>query len=178
MYHSGAAKACRGCGLVLSLDCYSPDRRNKDGLQGACKPCQRGRVKASYNPSRVREYNASYRVENRERRVDYDAGRVERIRELAREKWANDDGTLLAKGAEKRARRLKATPPWADQAAIRAVYEMSRAISRFTGIPHDVDHFEPLQGKDVCGLHVHYNLRVIPASENRSKGNKRVAPAA
>lgn len=66
-------------------------------------------------------------------------------------------------GLARRQRRLKqATPQWADMAAIQAVYREAATISESTGIKHHVDHVIPIQGKTVCGLHVHYNLRVIP----------------
>jgi hypothetical protein len=35
-----------------------------------------------------------------------------------------------------------------------------------------VDHEIPLQGENISGLHVPWNLQVIPASKNQSKGNK------
>lgn len=77
----------------------------------------------------------------------------------------------LADTAVRRAAEIRAMPVWADRAAIRSVYAESVETTRRTGIPHDVDHIVPLRGKTVSGLHVHWNLRVIPSSVNRAKSN-------
>ncbi|SPA44614.1 hypothetical protein [Cupriavidus taiwanensis] len=67
-----------------------------------------------------------------------------------------------------------ATPEWADGYEIAKIYRERDRIVAKTGVPHDVDHIIPLQGVLVCGLHVHYNLRVMDASLNRSKSNRYV----
>jgi hypothetical protein len=77
---------------------------------------------------------------------------------------------LLAKYARRRNRERLV--PWADQRAIACMYEIARRVSACTGIPHEVDHCIPLQGKNVSGLHVETNLRVLPQFLNRSKGNR------
>lgn len=37
-----------------------------------------------------------------------------------------------------------------------------------------VDHIEPLQGANSCGLHVPWNLQLMSFRENSAKGNKLV----
>lgn len=68
--------------------------------------------------------------------------------------------------------RLLATPPWADFKAIRVIYDEAARLTWETGIEHTVDHEIPLRHPRVCGLHVHTNLRAIPAGPNNAKSNK------
>ena len=77
-----------------------------------------------------------------------------------------------AKAALRIARKKQATPPWVDLSAIEAIYVECERIGRATGVAHEVDHIWPLAGKTACGLHVPWNLQIIPATENRLKGNK------
>ena len=65
--------------------------------------------------------------------------------------------------------KKRATPKWADIEAIKEIYATARAMS--TDSIYHVDHIIPLKGKNVSGLHVEYNLQIIPARENLLKSN-------
>lgn len=97
-----------------------------------------------------------------------------RRRRKAEETRRQEDRRALAlfHTNKRRAAKLHRTPPWADEAAIHAVYAEAQRITRDTGIPHHVDHIVPLQGKTVSGLHVHTNLQILTGSENSKKRNR------
>lgn len=50
--------------------------------------------------------------------------------------------------------------------------DLRKKREQSTGIKWHIDHVIPLNGRNVCGLHVWSNLAVIPAKVNLSKGNK------
>jgi hypothetical protein len=99
----------------------------------------------------------------------------ERKREKWQEYYSNNLAKMIAKAATRRSRQMKSCPDWLSKeqhVEILNIYKQCRAISKSTGIPHHVDHIIPLCGKTVCGLHVPWNLNVIPASENMKKKNR------
>lgn len=76
----------------------------------------------------------------------------------------------------KRYKRIKqATPPWVtpfEKRWMRDMYQVAITISDKSKIKHSVDHFYPLFGKTVSGLHTISNLRIITHRENMEKKNK------
>ncbi len=87
-------------------------------------------------------------------------------------RWYNSNKHVArALAAKYEARKLSATPAWADAKKIAAKYEESLSRTKSTGIQHHVDHVIPLRSKYVCGLHCEQNLAVITAKENRLKFN-------
>lgn len=72
-------------------------------------------------------------------------------------------------------KRDAATPRWLSQehwGQMNAIYEKARAMTVKTGIRHEVDHIVPINGKEVSGLHVPWNLQILTQVENVSKSNR------
>lgn len=69
------------------------------------------------------------------------------------------------------ANKFRSTPLWVDSFELKLIFRECRAMTRATGIQHHVDHIVPLNGKNVCGLTVPWNLQVIPAKDNIKKRN-------
>lgn len=76
--------------------------------------------------------------------------------------------------AKRHASKLQRTPNWLNAGhwlEIESVYKYCSAL-RLVGFNYHVDHIVPMQGKIVSGLHAPWNLQVILAHENMSKGNR------
>ena len=83
-------------------------------------------------------------------------------------------GKFNAKASKRHAAKKQRTPKWLTSLhyqQIEVFYAASVSLSKEFGFPLNVDHIVPLQGKYVSGLHVPWNLQVIPESENNSKRN-------
>jgi hypothetical protein len=186
-------KVCKDCRETKEATHFSSHPSTKDRLAIACKPCQRARSAAWYqkNRERVLERTAQWGRDNIEKRREI-GRKSNRATISTRRAWytANPDKVRAiarvtrAKNIEKcrarvrvntkryRAQRLRKPARWACLKAIAAIYAQAAARSLETGIPHDVDHIVPVRGKGVCGLHCESNLQILPASENRVKGNR------
>lgn len=173
-------KTCPKCGECKPLSGFSKDNSSKDGLKSQCRLCR------AQSNKRWSETNRDKRCESskRWRETHYEASReankrwYEANRKLSRElskqwKQNNPDKRNTTK-AKRRAAKLQRTPCWLtkDQLdEIETFYTVALAFRLFTGLTYHVDHIVPLQGKNVSGLHVPWNLRVIPETDNLKKSN-------
>lgn len=79
---------------------------------------------------------------------------------------------MFDKRYRKRKRLKDATPDWAGHAAIRHIYNECVRQSSELNMELEIDHVIPIFNKNVCGLHISENLRVVSHNLNTLKGNK------
>ena len=128
------------------------------------------------NAVRIRERTRRWRVANREKSRAYTAAWANRNPEKQKasgQRWyANNLAWSAAKTQWRLAQKLQATPGWANQGDIEAVYRKAAIFTKRDGTPWHVDHTVPLKSKLVCGLHCEDNLQVISGFDNMTKGNR------
>ena len=142
---------------------YKAWRREYDRQRWLSDPKYRAKNATYYSANRaaLSESKSRYWSENRGRMA------------AAHKRWVeNNRHVVRANNAARKKLVARATPAWADMDAIKAVYAEAERLSKETGIPHHVDHFYPLQGETVCGLHVAENLQPLPAADNIRKKNR------
>ena len=124
---------------------------------------------------RKREYYQEKKEEIRAKQNEYRAANYEKILE-SNTRWRKENPLKAQMNwANYRYRKYRAMPSWLtkeDKADIAEVYKECKQTTEETGVQHHVDHIIPIHGKNVSGLHVAWNLQVVPASYNLSKKNK------
>lgn len=151
--------------------CKKYDEKNRDKRNAYAKQYRKD------NPEKVKALFESWAKANPEKIKSYlvKAGKTwhERNPEYLKEHYKANKERYTAARARRRAAQDSATPTWLtaiDKAMIQEMYDVSEARYIQTGIKHHVDHIVPINGKGVAGMHVPWNLQVITAQENLSKG--------
>lgn len=116
------------------------------------------------NPDKVKAHNT----------VQYER-HTEKIKTNARRWEKQNPVKVRAKTRLMQAKKRQRSPHWLtadDRWMIVQAYELAALRTKMLGVPFEVDHIVPLQGKNVSGLHVPENIQVIPAIANRAKSNR------
>lgn len=91
-------------------------------------------------------------------------------------KWqSNNLDYYRFKQAGRRKLTKRATPKWLTESQInqmKDIYKEAHLRTKIERIKYEVDHIIPINNKDVCGLHVPWNLQILTEFENISKHNK------
>lgn len=145
-------KKCSKCKKHLSLSCFGKHSKTKDGFRCCCKICHVKENKTSAHKN-IDKVNYRHR------------------------KWSKKNrGKVNANTAKYFASKLQRTPQWLTKeqlSEIKEYYILAKNLKWLNNSsgPFEVDHIIPLQGENVSGLHVPWNLRIVSRSENRSKSN-------
>jgi len=136
---------CKNCNIEKDISNFGKCKNLKNGYKYFCKSCfnvlynETRKLWKSKNTDKIKFQNKRYKESHKD--------------------------FLCYRENLRRAKKLQATPKWANLSIIKNIYKNCPK-------GYQVDHIIPLQGKNVCGLHVETNLQYLTSSENSKKGNK------
>jgi len=175
---------CYKCQIVIGL--------GRGNARRTCQSCKDKKLTEYYKTNRdfilekQLKYAASHREEERNRVKAWKLANKSRAK--ANEKnWVknNPDRVKLIKNkyvknnldkscaATRKRQLLNQTPKWITKAQMKEIesfYTLAKEIQWLSEEPLEVDHIVPIKGSSCSGLHVPWNLQILPRSLNRSKG--------
>ena len=160
---ASAQRTEKGESYLIEQQAYrvkNSEQRNLQARERRLDPAHKEKVLAHLQAKAAE--NPEWRKETSRR--SYEKHR-EKIRTQQAESRPRFRGRNNALDRLKKARKIQATPVWADLDAIRQIYTEAAAQGMH------VDHIIPLRSKFVCGLHVQNNLQLLEPVENMRKNN-------
>jgi hypothetical protein len=193
-------KVCTKCHEDKPLEEFYKHPTNKDGRESICKVCKkayyeehreeilayqqenkekiRAKKKTNYekNKEEIAAKHKAYYEEHKEeiavrKKANYEKNKEEILAQKKAYSKANPE-KCAAKTAQRKATKIQQTPPWYEKEKCEFLYKKCIELNVLWGTNMHVDHFIPLQGRSVRGLHCWDNLQLMDASLNISKGNK------
>lgn len=176
-------KICSRCKESKDISMFKKYFRAGDWLWKYCKQCDKNKKTVKYKFKNYKVKNKEYYKDlYKKQRIDrlakakvYYENNKDAIKQRVSNYVKNNKGKINSYKAKYRASKYNATPKWLTKDQLKIIaefYKKAKRMSEETGKIHHVDHIIPLQGKNICGLHVPWNLQILSQSENCSKTNK------
>lgn len=161
-------KWCSKCSIILSLDNFHILSSRWNKKQSICKSCTSKKDADWYSIEKNKEKQKITRLKWYNNNKSYN---IDRVRA-----WQNENRDKVnVTAAKRRAAKVNATPKWLTKqqlVEIGDIYWCCSEYNRLLEEEYQVDHIIPLQGENVSGLHVPWNLQILLAKDNISKGNR------
>ena len=154
-------KTCSTCKEDQPITSYHKKARSPDGHKGLCKTC-------------CKAYSVEWRGDNvekiREDKAQQYLGNAEVVKARSSQ-WKLDNRAQATANSAKR--RIAFSSPTTSHDDARGMYALARRLNDLTGSSLEVDHIEPLNHPDICGLHTGVNFQLLNKSLNIKKSNRR-----
>ena len=150
---------------------FHKHQMTRDKLRHECKTCLNVKTK-DYKRARYQEDEGF-----REKCIAHSVSSQKTLKgKTRRSSWYQTNKHKFRGWAMSRKDRIKnATPVWLNQTQVKEIehyHWLARDLEIVSGEKYHVDHIVPIKGKLVCGLHVPWNLQILPSDINLSKGNR------
>lgn len=161
-------KKCTKCNKIKPLTEFNKMAKAPGGLNYWCRDCYKQLNSDRYDRdkdkivSRVKKWQKEHPDKERDT-----------LRSSAWQKANPAKQNAIV--AKRNAAKLQRTPKWLSKrqfVEILRFYEKARELTEINKESYEVDHIIPLQGRNVSGLHVPWNLKILTKSENCFKSNK------
>lgn len=168
------ARKCKKCERDRPHSDFRANKRSRDGLARNCNNCvaQIHQHRQDRKP-RTSKYTAEERKRRRQQSLKKYYEKNKLSIQIVSEAWRRRNSEkLTASAAKRRAVKKQQSPSLTEHQKLwmAAIYRRAQRMTQVTGITYHVDHWWPISRG---GLHVPWNLYVIPAKDNLEKGRRR-----
>lgn len=167
------SKNCRPCLKISRRKRYLKNRTKEIEMQ-----INRYKLnKESYDKT-AKEWRRNNRKKRNQTQYEWNNRNRDKVRITQNKQSLKNPGKFahnLVMSIIRRSKRPGAAPKWLtkeQKLEIKSWYDARIECQWLSEEQLHVDHIIPLHGKNVCGLHVPWNLQILTASQNSKKGNK------
>ncbi len=151
----------------------NPDKVLESLERAKTDPELRARARIADAKSRVKHLQKRRKSQNERNSIP--ENRIKR-RESAKKSRKKNSGKDCAKSIRRYASKIQRMPKWLSKEQIKQMQDTYVECEQLQWLnnssdPLQVDHIFPLQGENVSGLHVPWNLQILPREVNVKKSN-------
>lgn len=178
-------KTCTKCKVEQPFESFHKRHNRASGYVSKCKTCIKTYAASWFEKNKEkiltttkqakRDWYCANKTKERARAKKYQRDNKQTISKQQREYRQENKDKFNFHAASRRALKAKATPKWLTEdhkQQIANFYSLAKELSWLSESPLEVDHIVPIKGKNVVGLHVPWNLQILPKTMNQQKGTK------